>query len=68
MIFHVILTKQILQVIKLKDVENVHRSDDSLSNFDWNGLATSLLSYKESQMCRQSYITGSGNIMQSEVS
>lgn len=38
--------------------------DDSLINFDWNGLATSLLSYKESRICQQSYVTGSGNIMQ----
>jgi len=39
-------------------------SDQTLFDFDWNDLATDLLSYNESQMCQRSYASGSGNIMQ----
>jgi hypothetical protein len=38
--------------------------DEPLSDFDWDGLATDLLSYNESEICQQSYVTGSGNVMQ----
>lgn len=33
-------------------------------NIDFNSLAKDLLSYGESQICKQSYVTGSGSIMQ----
>lgn len=36
---------------------------NSLLNFNWNNLTRDLLSYRESQMCLTTYVTGSGNIM-----
>lgn len=36
----------------------------SLVDINWNSFADSLLRYRESQMCRRSYVTGSGSIMQ----
>ena len=36
----------------------------SLVNIDWNAFTDILLLYDESQMCRRSYVTGSGSIMQ----
>lgn len=36
----------------------------SLLDYNWNAFADNLLSYKPSQLCRRSYITGSGSIMQ----
>ncbi len=47
-----------------RDFQTRTTDNESLFHLDWNGLATDLLSYKESQICQQSYITGSGNIMQ----
>lgn len=32
--------------------------------YDWNQLASDLLSYNESLICHQTYVTGSGNIVQ----
>ena len=39
-------------------------SNTSLAEYDWNSLARDLLRYNESAMCRTSYASGSGNIMQ----
>ncbi|CAF1162270.1 unnamed protein product [Adineta steineri] len=39
-------------------------ADDTLTMFNYNRLAENLLSYDESEICQESYITGSGKIMQ----
>ncbi|CAF4588462.1 unnamed protein product, partial [Rotaria sp. Silwood2] len=39
-------------------------TNEFLFGIDWNSLAIDLLSYDESEMCEQSYITGSSDIMQ----
>ncbi|CAF0829832.1 unnamed protein product [Rotaria sordida] len=39
-------------------------TDESLFGIDWNNLAIDLLSFDESEMCEQSYITGSGSTTQ----
>ncbi|CAF1095920.1 unnamed protein product [Adineta ricciae] len=52
------------QTRRSKSSETRTTGDQSLIYYDWNQLATDLLSYNASRICHQTYVTGSGNIVQ----
>ncbi|UJR15712.1 hypothetical protein I4U23_002647 [Adineta vaga] len=47
-----------------KSTQSRASADESLIYYNWTVLAKDLLSYGESRMCQQGYVTGSGNILQ----